>query len=174
MDGAMVSLTAETKSIRMDVASFQTYVLGLEQRVTTVEAQAAYFLDRDQELLFLHSKLTDLEDRSRRDNVRFIGFPENIEGADIHAFLQETLPKLTGITFDPPLDFQRAHWLGPWRLNTDTRPTVHSLPSPSRTSLPTYTESTHTGSLSAGRAHDLNISRLSPRKPVNVQGHFWR
>ncbi|KAJ1137210.1 hypothetical protein NDU88_003623 [Pleurodeles waltl] len=105
MDGAMASLTAETKSIHMDIASFQTCVQGLEQRVTTVEAQAVSFQDRDQELLFLRSKMTDLEDRSWRDNVRFLGFPENIEGENIHAFLRETLPKLTGITFDPPLEF---------------------------------------------------------------------
>ncbi|KAJ1177470.1 hypothetical protein NDU88_002725 [Pleurodeles waltl] len=44
---AMVSLTAEIKSIRMEIASFQTHVLGLEQRVSTVEAQAASFQDRD-------------------------------------------------------------------------------------------------------------------------------
>ncbi|KAJ1113833.1 hypothetical protein NDU88_002074 [Pleurodeles waltl] len=79
MDSTMVSLTAETKSIRMEIASFQTRVLGLEQRRSTVEAQAASFQDRDQELLFLRNKLTDLEDTSRRDNVRFLGFPENIE-----------------------------------------------------------------------------------------------
>ncbi|KAJ1099500.1 hypothetical protein NDU88_004601 [Pleurodeles waltl] len=122
MVGAMASLTAETKSIHKDIASFQTRVLGLEQRVTTVEAQAASFQDRDQELLFLRSKLTDLDDRSQRDNIQFLGFLENIEGEDIHAFLWETLPKLTGITFDPPLEFQRAHRLGPRRLDTDTRP----------------------------------------------------
>ncbi|KAJ1218537.1 hypothetical protein NDU88_006115 [Pleurodeles waltl] len=66
--------------------------------------------------------MTDLEDRSRRDNIRFLGFPKNIEGKDIHAFLQETLPKLTGITFDPPLEFQRAHRLGPKRPDTAIRP----------------------------------------------------
>ncbi|KAJ1143064.1 hypothetical protein NDU88_009376 [Pleurodeles waltl] len=122
MDSAMVSLTAETKSICMEIASFQTCVLGLEQRVSTVEAQSASFQDRDQEHLFLRSKLTDLEDRSRRDNLRFLGFPENIEGEDLHGFLRDTLPKLTGITFDPPLEFQRAHRLGPRRPGTDARP----------------------------------------------------
>ncbi|KAJ1097135.1 hypothetical protein NDU88_002262 [Pleurodeles waltl] len=69
MDSAMVSLTAETKSIRMEIASFQTHVLGLEQQVSTEEAHASSFQDRDQEFLFLRSKLTDLEYRSRRDNV---------------------------------------------------------------------------------------------------------
>ncbi|KAJ1104118.1 hypothetical protein NDU88_001533 [Pleurodeles waltl] len=33
MDSAMVSLTAETKSTHMEIASFQTCVLGLAQRV---------------------------------------------------------------------------------------------------------------------------------------------
>ncbi|KAJ1099276.1 hypothetical protein NDU88_004378 [Pleurodeles waltl] len=121
MDSAMVSLTAETKSIRLDIAGFQTRVLGLEQRVTTVEAQVASSQDRDQELLFLRSKMTYLEDRSRRDNVRFLGFPRNSEGEDIHASLLEMLPKLTGINFDPPLEFQRAHRMGPRRPDAATR-----------------------------------------------------
>ncbi|KAJ1193030.1 hypothetical protein NDU88_002336 [Pleurodeles waltl] len=67
-------------------------------------------------------KLTDLEDRSRRDNVRFLGFPENIEGEDLHGFLRDTLPRLTSITFAPPLEFQRAHRLGPRRPSTDALP----------------------------------------------------
>ncbi|KAJ1216960.1 hypothetical protein NDU88_004558 [Pleurodeles waltl] len=122
MDSAMVSLTAETKSIIMEIATFQTRVLGLEQRVSKVEAHAPSFQDRDQELLFLRSKLPDLEDRSRRDNVRCIGFPENIEGEDLHRFLRDKLPRLTGITFEPPLEFQRAHRLGPRRPGTEVCP----------------------------------------------------
>ncbi|KAJ1162572.1 hypothetical protein NDU88_003040 [Pleurodeles waltl] len=91
-------------------------------RVSKVEAHASSFQDRDQALLFLRSKLMDLEDRSRRDNVRFIGFPENMEGEDLHRFLRDTLPRLTGTTFEPPLEFQRAHRLGPQRTGTDACP----------------------------------------------------
>ncbi|KAJ1140285.1 hypothetical protein NDU88_006642 [Pleurodeles waltl] len=47
---------------------------------------------------------------------------ENIEGTDINSYLQETLPKLTGITFDPPLEFQRVHRLGPKRRDVTNRP----------------------------------------------------
>ncbi|KAJ1091290.1 hypothetical protein NDU88_004417 [Pleurodeles waltl] len=122
MDSAMVSMAVEMKSIRTEIASFQTRVLGLEQRVSKAEAHASSFQDRDPELLFLRSKLTDLEDRNRRDNVRFIGFPENIEGEDLHRFLRDTLPRLTGTTFEPPLEFQRAHRLSPRRTGTDARP----------------------------------------------------
>ncbi|KAJ1084541.1 hypothetical protein NDU88_004688 [Pleurodeles waltl] len=115
MDNAMASLTAETKSIHLDIAGFQSRVMGQEQRVTMVEVQAATSQDRDQELLYLRSKLTDLEDRSRRDKVRFLGFPEAIEGEDRYSFLRKALSKFTGLTFDPPLEFHRAHRLGPKR-----------------------------------------------------------
>ncbi|KAJ1218866.1 hypothetical protein NDU88_006438 [Pleurodeles waltl] len=115
MDSMMISLTEETKSMCLDIAGFPSRVTTLEQRVTTVETQATLTADRDQELLYLHSKVIDLEDRSRRDNVCFLGFPEEIEVADVQSFLKNALPQLTGLTFDPPLEFQRAHRLGPKR-----------------------------------------------------------
>ncbi|KAJ1197711.1 hypothetical protein NDU88_001566 [Pleurodeles waltl] len=67
MDNAIASLTAETKSICLDIAGFQSPVLGLEQRVSMVEAHTTSYQDQDQELLYLRSKMTDLEDR--RENV---------------------------------------------------------------------------------------------------------
>ncbi|KAJ1101073.1 hypothetical protein NDU88_006147 [Pleurodeles waltl] len=122
MDNTIASLTAENKSLRLDIADFQSRVLGLEHRVSLVETQVAYSRDQDQELLYLRSKLTDLEDRSRRDNVRFLGFPETIKGEDMHSFLGETLPKITDIAFDSPLEFQRACRLGSKRPGTTTHP----------------------------------------------------
>ncbi|KAJ1140979.1 hypothetical protein NDU88_007316 [Pleurodeles waltl] len=108
--------------MRLDIAGFQSRVLELEQRVSTVETHITSFADRDHELLYLRSKLIYLEDRSRKDNVSFFGFPETIEGVDIHSYLRKTLPKLTGLTFDPPLEFQRVHSLGPKRRDNTNRP----------------------------------------------------
>ncbi|KAJ1127248.1 hypothetical protein NDU88_005651 [Pleurodeles waltl] len=62
MDNAMVALTAETRSMRLEVAGFQTQISGLDHRVTAVETQVVSWTDRDQELLHLRSKLTELED----------------------------------------------------------------------------------------------------------------
>ncbi|KAJ1082775.1 hypothetical protein NDU88_002940 [Pleurodeles waltl] len=115
MDSVMVSLTAETRSMHLDKAGFQSQVSGLDQQVTTVETKVASWTDRDQELLHLRSKLIDLEDRSRKNNVRLLGFLEGIEGADIYSYLLEMIPKLMDITCDPPLEFQRAQRLGPKR-----------------------------------------------------------
>ncbi|KAJ1185058.1 hypothetical protein NDU88_001853 [Pleurodeles waltl] len=92
MDSMMTSLTEDTKSMRLDIAGFQSRVTVLEQRVTTVETQAVLTSDRDKELLYLRSKVIDLEDRSCRDNVRFLGFSEEIEGADVQSFLKNNLP----------------------------------------------------------------------------------
>ncbi|KAJ1105539.1 hypothetical protein NDU88_002944 [Pleurodeles waltl] len=74
MDTAIPSLTMETKSMRLDIAGFQPRVTGLEHRMATMEDHVHTVLDKDQELLFLCSKLTDLENRSRRDNIRVFGF----------------------------------------------------------------------------------------------------
>ncbi|KAJ1197764.1 hypothetical protein NDU88_001612 [Pleurodeles waltl] len=122
MDASKSSLTLETKSMRLDIASFQSRVTGLEHRMGTLETHVAKIQDRDQDLLYLRSKITDLEDRSRRDNSRLFRIPENEEGPDVQAFLSSVLPKLTSLTFDPPLEFQRAHRVGPKRPNGASRP----------------------------------------------------
>ncbi|KAJ1137928.1 hypothetical protein NDU88_004322 [Pleurodeles waltl] len=122
MDNAMVALTAETRSMRLEIAGFQSQISGLDHRVTIVETQVASWTDRDQELLHLHSKLTDLEDRSRRNNICLLVFPEGIEGADILSYLRDTLPKLTDTAFDSPLEFQREHRPGPKRQDRKGRP----------------------------------------------------
>ncbi|KAJ1163631.1 hypothetical protein NDU88_004087 [Pleurodeles waltl] len=41
MDASITSLTLETKSMRSDIAVFQSTVSGLEQRMRTLETQAA-------------------------------------------------------------------------------------------------------------------------------------
>ncbi|KAJ1108155.1 hypothetical protein NDU88_005537 [Pleurodeles waltl] len=129
MDASIISWTLETKSMRSDTAGFQSRVTGLEQRMRSLETQVAASQDRDQDLLYLRSKLTDMEDRSRKDNIRLLGIPENEEGTDMQAFLGSTLPKLTSLEFDPPLEFQRAHRVGLKRSDKSsrTRPIVASL-----------------------------------------------
>ncbi|KAJ1143866.1 hypothetical protein NDU88_010168 [Pleurodeles waltl] len=56
---------------------------GVEHRMETMEDHVHTVLVKDQELLFLRSKLIDLENRSRRDNIRLFRFPEHEECTDI-------------------------------------------------------------------------------------------
>ncbi|KAJ1150253.1 hypothetical protein NDU88_003048 [Pleurodeles waltl] len=122
MDASITSLMLETKSMQSDIAGFQYRVTGLEQRMGPLETQAAASQDRDQDLLYLRSKLMDMEDGSRRDNIRLLGIPENEEGTDIQALLGSTLPKLTSLDFDPPLEFQWAHRVGLKCSDKSSRP----------------------------------------------------
>ncbi|KAJ1177752.1 hypothetical protein NDU88_003004 [Pleurodeles waltl] len=122
MDTAITSLTMGSTLMRLDLAGFQSRVTGLEHQMVTMEDHVHTVLDRDQELLFLSSKLTDLEDRSRRDNIRLFRFPEHAEGTDTSSFLHSVLPNLTKIAFDPPLELQRAHCLGPKRKDGTSKP----------------------------------------------------
>ncbi|KAJ1163377.1 hypothetical protein NDU88_003835 [Pleurodeles waltl] len=87
-----------------------------------MEAQVVALPDQETELLSLRAKVTDLPDRSRRDNVRFFGFPKHKEGSDIKTFLKSLLPDLFGIEFSPPPEFQRAHRIGPPHKATSDKP----------------------------------------------------
>ncbi|KAJ1130962.1 hypothetical protein NDU88_009306 [Pleurodeles waltl] len=118
MDSAISSLAAETKSICLDIVGFQSCVSGLEQRVATVEDHLNPTLDRDQKLLYLRSTLIYLEDRS---HVSFFGFLEQTVGKDTQAFLRNALHTLMSLTFDPLLEFQRVHRLGPKRQDGASR-----------------------------------------------------
>ncbi|KAJ1157065.1 hypothetical protein NDU88_009780 [Pleurodeles waltl] len=116
------TMSDNTQGASMDRILQEISAVGRKLEVAAVESQVVLQTDRDQELLYLRSKLTDLEYRSRRNNIRFLGFPEGIEGTDILSYLQDTLPKLADITFDPPLEFQRAHRLGLKGQNGQDRP----------------------------------------------------
>ncbi|KAJ1136986.1 hypothetical protein NDU88_003399 [Pleurodeles waltl] len=94
----------------------------MDQRLTTVEEHVGIMPEHEAELQALRAKLMDLEDRSRRDNVRFFGIPEQKEGTDIKAFLKILLPELTGLTFSPPLGFQRVQRIGPPHSISSGRP----------------------------------------------------
>ncbi|KAJ1137703.1 hypothetical protein NDU88_004101 [Pleurodeles waltl] len=122
MDASITSPTIETKSMRSDIAGFQSRVTGLEQRMGSIETQVNMSQEREEDFLYLRSKLKDMEDRSWRDNILLFGIPENEEGSDMQAFLSSTLPKLTSLNFDPLLEFQRAYRTGPKRSDNSSRP----------------------------------------------------
>ncbi|KAJ1215728.1 hypothetical protein NDU88_003336 [Pleurodeles waltl] len=126
MDLKITDLIVASSSICADIASFRETANALDQRLTALEDQVAVLPDQEVELRFLQAKITDLEDRSRRDNVCFFGVPEHKEGSDIKAFLKSLLSDLFGIEFSPPPEFQRVHRIGPPHKATydKSRPTI--------------------------------------------------
>ncbi|KAJ1191049.1 hypothetical protein NDU88_000366 [Pleurodeles waltl] len=109
MDSKISDLSRASTAIRAGIAPFQVTVTDLDHRLTTVEDRLAMLPEQNTELQFPRAKIMDLEDMSRRANVRFFGIPEHKESSDVKAFLKDILHKLTVLAFSPPLEFQRAH-----------------------------------------------------------------
>ncbi|KAJ1119632.1 hypothetical protein NDU88_007817 [Pleurodeles waltl] len=112
MDAKISDLTVAPTSIGADIAGFWETVTNLDQRLSVVEDQVAVLPVQEAELRSLRAKVTDLEDRRRRENVLFFGIPEHKEGSDIKTFLKTALPEITGLAFSPPLEFPQAHVIG--------------------------------------------------------------
>ncbi|KAJ1171890.1 hypothetical protein NDU88_003747 [Pleurodeles waltl] len=86
---------------------------------------------------------------------------DSAQESTVDRILQELSAGDVAQTFDPPLEFQRAHrWHQEIRCG-QPRPHDHCLPPPSYASPPAHTVSPHTQSLSDGRTGDLDISGLS-------------
>ncbi|KAJ1177536.1 hypothetical protein NDU88_002791, partial [Pleurodeles waltl] len=81
MDTKFTDLSADSTSVRADIAGFQDKVTDLDHRLHNVLSRMEDLPDHEQGLQFLSNKLTDLEDRSRRDNIRLFGLQEKMEGA---------------------------------------------------------------------------------------------
>lgn len=104
-----------------DFRSLQTSVRDFAERVETVEGQTrdheghlcsleATLTDLQKTNKVLRAKVSDLEGRSRRNNIKIIGIPEGEEKGRPTEFVAALIPKLLGEThFQGPLVIDRAH-----------------------------------------------------------------
>lgn len=65
--------------------------------------------DLQKELLNLRQKVPEMEDRSRRSNLRLVGLPESAEGENAIQFLQDNLPVWIPSLAGDKIEIQRAH-----------------------------------------------------------------
>ncbi|KAJ4932002.1 hypothetical protein JOQ06_010437 [Pogonophryne albipinna] len=85
-----------------------------EERLGAVEDDASVLNKTTKQLRqqveSLEAKMEDLDNRSRRSNVRPIGLPENAERKDACTFLEKWIPEILGAgSFSAPLAIERAH-----------------------------------------------------------------
>lgn len=65
------------------------------------------------EMRLLKDKVDDLENRSRRNNIRILNLPEKAEGRDAAGFMERAIPEILGADhFPTPITCERAHRLG--------------------------------------------------------------
>ena len=100
--------------IRSDLDVIKNRMTTAEQRIGDTEDVTTQLTATVSELEAKVKQLTekndDLENRSRRSNLRFIGLEEKAEGADAETFLENWLTEVLGPeNFPHPLRIERAH-----------------------------------------------------------------
>lgn len=97
-------LTHEIRELGHRTAELE---IRMDNVTTSMELQDKHISSLRDENLHLNSKLEDLENRSRRSNLRFRGIPENVTDlqATLTAMIQELVPTLPL----ERLEMERAH-----------------------------------------------------------------
>ncbi|KAA0705009.1 hypothetical protein E1301_Tti019605 [Triplophysa tibetana] len=93
------AIVTKTKQTRDRVDSVQAAAREDTRTVTGLKDQ----LER------LTEKMTDMEDRCRRNNVRLVGLPEGMEGPDAASFLRVNLSKWIPSLRGRDIEIDRAH-----------------------------------------------------------------
>lgn len=135
-DAVAPLLEKHTTQIQQLVEEFKGQLHQIASKVNHTEARLGETFQDVHELkgkydslqkehLQLCNKIDDLENRSRRCNLRVLGLPETVKGPELFKFLQVTLPDLLQIR-DTCLGMvvERAHRLGPARTTSGDRPRV--------------------------------------------------
>lgn len=98
----------KSSAIRHTTASVESKLSTLITRIDVVEKRVEYLEAAEKEreanplatktdIHLLWEKIEHMENRSRHNNVRFIGIPEGKEGGDAVKFLEELLPDILDI-----------------------------------------------------------------------------
>lgn len=110
----MGGLKADMALIRNDLQKINDRVEAAEGRISTVEDQLPSMQKTLKtatlQIAALLSKVDDLENRSRRSNIRLVGVPEKAEGRDPVAFLESWLSDTVGKDLlSPFFAIERSH-----------------------------------------------------------------
>ncbi|XP_063805109.1 uncharacterized protein LOC134983324 [Pseudophryne corroboree] len=127
MESHAAKVTQAVHDIKSQFKQLSKRVQANEQRlgetfhdVADLKEQCAFLQKSHYQLL---NKVDDLENRSRRNNLRVVGLPEALKGPALFSFIQDTLPDLLDIQDScAGMIVERAHRIGPARPTQDTRP----------------------------------------------------
>uniref|UniRef100_H3A4U0 L1 transposable element RRM domain-containing protein n=1 Tax=Latimeria chalumnae TaxID=7897 RepID=H3A4U0_LATCH len=112
-------LAQDITDLRSTVEKLQATSNVLTQRVADAEKRISEVEDAStshdqQQLKAATDKINNLENRSRQNNLRILGFPEGIEKGNLCAFLSEVLPEVLKLPTEVAIEMERAHRsLGP-------------------------------------------------------------
>lgn len=96
----------EMRAQRKDIEILEERTVETEEWSTDVHDIIKNSLEQQRKL---QEKLTDLEGRTRRNNVRIWGLKEGIEGDSVQEYVDKLIHTELGVAEDVKLEIQRAH-----------------------------------------------------------------
>lgn len=104
-------------NIQSELSSCSNGVRELRDRYSSLNSRVGK-LEKNHDksaarLTTLEEKMADLEDRSRRDNVRIMNLPEGVESSNITAYISGSLPVWFPSLSDAKPEIMRVHRIGP-------------------------------------------------------------
>lgn len=80
------------------------------------------YANQENDIQRLKTKIVDLEDHSRCNNIKFRGIPESVAPSDLTNFLQRLMKPLIPSLYDLGLCIDRAHRIPKPKFFSDTAP----------------------------------------------------
>lgn len=112
LDGVLTAIN----DIKKDIHDFGGRLTEAEQRISTAEdnidAVQKNVRAHGSQIELLSSRLDDLENRHRRNNLWLVNLPEKAEGTNAVKFLEEWLLEVFGTSLPSPVIIERAHRIG--------------------------------------------------------------
>lgn len=106
---SLEKMSNELQSTNLRMVEVVTKQMEMEEALTGLHTDVADVkLAVDGEIKQLKDKIDELENQSRRQNLRLVGFPEGVEGRNPVDFMKEWLPKILGKE-DEIYEIERAH-----------------------------------------------------------------
>ena len=127
LDAKTAEINQSISGLKVMLDTLNTCTTEAESRISTAEDQLVSLDSRVQKLskenYFLLEKIDQLENYSRRNNIRVVNLKENCEGNDLVNFLASWIPATLGREhFTEPLIIERAHRALTHRPPADQRP----------------------------------------------------
>ena len=131
--------TASKQEIQMNniqraTTAIEGKLVDITSRISNAESRLDFLEDASKaaeadppatrsEVAELREMIDSLENRCRRNNLRFVGFPEGCcEEEETLAFIQDTIPRLLNLQFPGGLELDRCHRINTRRNPNDNRP----------------------------------------------------
>lgn len=118
-----LAISKALTDLQAEVQEQAGVLANTEQRVSILEDDSATqhqrILDLEKLTQMMADKIDDLENRSRRSNLRLVGLPESYLPNTLIQLCQERIPALLGLT--DPCWVERAHRVGPQQTD-QTKP----------------------------------------------------